>query len=307
MMGAHKVLATGLQFPEGPVALSDGSVLLVEIERRTVTKVHPDGTVEIVAQLTGGPNGAALGPDGALYIANNGGFLFQKVAGFNRARPGVPEGYSGGWIERIDLTTGAREVLYDRCGDHLLCGPNDLVFDAHGGFYFTDFGKMYPRLRMNGGLYYGKADGSRIVEVAYPMINANGVGLSSDGSTVYVAETETGRLWAFDLDAPGVIRRHGFPSPNGGRLLCGLPDFQRLDSMALQANGDICVATLIEACISVFSPEGKLLRQIPTGDPITTNICFGGPDMKTAYVTLAGTGQLVAIPWEQKGLRLHYG
>ena len=203
--------------------------------------------------------------------------------------------------------TGAREVLYDRCGDHLLCGPNDLVFDAHGGFYFTDFGKMYPRLRMNGGLYYGKADGSRIVEVAYPMINANGVGLSSDGSTVYVAETETGRLWAFDIETPGVIRRHGFPSPNGGRLLCGLPDFQRLDSMALQANGDICVATLIEACISVFSPAGKLLRQIPTGDPITTNICFGGPDMKTAYVTLAGTGQLVAIPWEQPGLRLHYG
>ncbi len=104
------VIATGLLFPEGPIACADGSILLVEIERRTVTRVRPGGGTEIVAELGGGPNGAALGPDGALYIANNGGFLFQKVSGFNRTRPGVPEGYSGGWIERLDLATGARQT-----------------------------------------------------------------------------------------------------------------------------------------------------------------------------------------------------
>lgn len=301
------VVATNLQFPEGPVAQADGSVLLVEIERRTISRVSPEGAVSLVAELDGGPNGLAVGPDGALYVANNGGFLFQTMAGFNRTKPGTPEGYAGGWIERVDITTGERRILYDRCGDHPLVGPNDIVFDAHGGFYFTDFGKMYPRMRMNGGLYYALADGSRIVEVAYPMVSPNGVGLSPDGSVVYVAETETGRLWGFDLTSPGVAKCHPFPSPHGGRLVCGLPGYQRFDSLALEANGNICVATLAAGCITVISPEGDVLRQIPTGDPVTTNICFGGKDLKTAYITLSGTGQLVRLDWPDPGLPLQYG
>lgn len=303
-MSEQRVLASGLQFPEGPIACADGSIILVEIERKTVTCVHADGRTEIVAQLDGGPNGLALGPDGALYICNNGGFLFQKQAGFNRTRPGVPEGYAGGWIERLDLNTGERRVLYTRCGDHPLVGPNDIVFDAHGGFYFTDFGKMYPRMRMNGGLYYGRADGSRIVEIAYPMIMPNGIGLSPDGATLYAAETETGRLWAFDLEAPGVVRQAPFPSPHGGRILCGLPGYQRFDSLAVSANGNICVATLVSGCITVVSPQGEVLRQVPTGDPITTNICFGGLELRTAYITLSGIGQLIEMPWPEPGLRL---
>ncbi|PTM43402.1 SMP-30/gluconolactonase/LRE family protein [Bosea sp. 124] len=303
-MTQHRVLASGLQFPEGPIACADGSILLVEIERKTITRVMPGGAVEIVAQLDGGPNGLALGPDGALYICNNGGFLFQKVSGFNRTKPGVPEGYAGGRIERLDLKTGQLSVLYTRCGDHPLCGPNDIVFDAHGGFYFTDMGKMYPRMRMNGGLYYGLADGSRIVEIAYPMTMPNGIGLSPDGATLYAAETETGRLWAFDLEAPGVVRRAPFPSPHGGRILLTLPGYQRFDSLAVSESGNICIATLISGCITVVSPQGGVLRQVPTGDPITTNICFGGPDRKTAWMTLSGTGQLIEMPWPEPGLKL---
>jgi len=301
---SHRVLAGGLRFPEGPIACPDGSVLIVEIERRTVTRVHADGSVTVVCQFDGGPNGLALGPDGALYICNNGGFLFQEQAGFNRTRRGVPEGYAGGWIERLDLDSGERRVLYSRCGDNPLVGPNDIVFDAHGGFYFTDMGKIYPRMRMNGGLYYGRADGSRIVEVAYPLIMANGVGLSPDGGVLYAAETETGRLWAFDIEAPGVVKRAPFPSPHGGRILCGLPGYQRFDSMAVSANGNICVATLVSGCITVISPEGEVLRQVPTGDPITTNICFGGPGLGTAYITLSGIGQLIEMPWPEPGLPL---
>lgn len=301
------ILASGLQFPEGPVARADGSVLLVEIERKTVSRVTADGRCEVVAQLDGGPNGLAVGPDGALYVCNNGGFLFSRGSGFNRTRPGVPEGYAGGWIERLDPDSGERRVLYDRCGDHRLVGPNDIVFDGSGGFYFTDFGKLYPRHRTNGGLYYGRADGSAIVEVAYPMIMPNGVGLSPDGSVVYVAETETGRLWAFDIEAAGVARRHPFPSPHGGRLVCGLPGYQRFDSLAVEASGNICVATLMTGCITVISPDGEVLRQVATEDPITTNICFGGPDLRTAYITLSGTGRLVAMAWPEPGLRLAYG
>ena len=208
---------------------------------------------------------------------------------------------------KVDPKTGDRRVLYGRCGEHALVGPNDLVFDRQGGFYFTDYGKMYPRYRPNGGLYYALADGSRIVEVAYPMIMPNGVGLSPDESIVYVAETETGRLWAFDLNAPGRAKRHPGPAPHGGRLVCGLPGYQRFDSLALDAEGNICVATLHTGCISVISPEGSLLSQIPTGDPITTNICFGGQDLRTAFMTLSGKGQLVAMDWDSPGLALAYG
>ena len=133
-------IATGLLFPEGPVALDDGSVLLVEIARGTLSRVTPNGRVQVVADLGGGPNGAAIGPDGAVYICNNGGFEWTREPG-NFLRPiGQAHNYSGGRIERVNLNTGRAERLYDSVDGIGLRGPNDLVFDAHGGFYVTDLG-----------------------------------------------------------------------------------------------------------------------------------------------------------------------
>ncbi len=300
------IMATGLQFPEGPVALPDGSVALVEIQRETISRVSPDGTVDVLANVGGGPNGMAVGPDGAFYVCNNGGFLFQTIAGFNRTRSGVHPDYTSGRIERFDPGTGELTTLYDRYGDYPLCGPNDIVFDHNGGFYFTDFGKNRKRDRDHAGLYYARADGSMIVEVAYPLIMANGVGLSPDDSVVYVSETETARLWAFDLEEPGRARKHPYPSPHGGRLVCGLPGYQRFDSMAVDAYGNICVATLVTGGITVVSPGGEVLRQVMLPDPMVTNICFGGAEMKTAYITMSGTGRLASMDWPEPGLRLAY-
>jgi gluconolactonase len=94
-----KVLATRLRFPEGPVALADGSIALVEIARGTVSRVTPDGKVTVIADLGGGPNGLAFGPDGALYVCNNGGFEWHEEP--SMLRPiGQPKDYSGGRIER---------------------------------------------------------------------------------------------------------------------------------------------------------------------------------------------------------------
>ena len=304
-MTVFRTIATGLSFPEGPVAMADGSVVLVEIERQTVTRVHPDGRTEVIARPGGGPNGLALGPDGAFYVCNNGGFAWRTEAGMLRPVAQASD-YASGRIERIDPATGAVSVLYDRCGAHSLRGPNDIVFDRHGGFYFSDLGKTRARDRDHGGLYYALADGSKIVEVAYPILTPNGVGLSPDGRAVYVAETETGRLWAFDLEAPGVARKAPFPSPHGGRLVAGLPGYQRFDSLAVDAPGNICVATLITGAISVISPQGAVLRQVMTGDPMTTNICFGGKDRRTAFITLSGRGELVAMDWPEPGLALAY-
>jgi gluconolactonase len=305
-MNEVRVVATGLSFPEGPVAMPDGSVALVEIERQTVSRVLSDGTVQVIARTGGGPNGLAVGPNGAFYVCNNGGFAWRLEMGL--LRPAVQASdYVSGRIERVRPETGAVSVLYDHCGASRLNGPNDLVFDAHGGFYFTDLGKTRARDRDHGVIYYALADGSKIVEVAFPCLTPNGIGLSPDGKILYVAETEPARLWAFAVNEPGVVAKQGWPSPNGGRLVTGLGGFQRFDSLAVDAAGNICVATLISGCISVIAPDGRLVRQVAMPDPVTTNICFGGPELRTAYVTLSGTGQLVAMDWSEAGLRLAYG
>lgn len=300
-----RIIATGLRFPEGPVALPDGSIALVEIARGTVTRVAPDGAVSVIASPGGGPNGLAVGPGGAFYLCNNGGFEWRDDGGVLRP-VGTPSDYSGGRIERIDPATGAVETLYTHCDGNGLCGPNDLVFDDAGGFYFTDLGKTRARTRDHGGVYYARADGSAIACVAYPVLTPNGIGLSPDGRTLYVAETETARLWAFEIEAPGRVAKQAFPSPHGGRLVCGLPGFQRFDSLAVDAAGNVCVATLVTGCISVIAPDGRLLRQVAAGDIYTTNICFGGPGLGTAYVTLSGQGALAAMDWPEPGLRLNH-
>src|SRR5260221_195795 len=138
-------IATGLQFPEGPVVLGDGSILLVEIARGTLSRVTMDGRISVVADLGGGPNGAAIGPDGG--------------------------------------------------------------------------------------------------------------GLSPDGDTLYYAETAGARVWAYDVAAPGQVRKETWPSPNGGRLVTASPGghWQRFDSLAIDALGNVCVATLMHGGISIIS------------------------------------------------------
>ena len=295
----------GLQFPEGPIAMPDGSVLLVEIRRGTLSRVDPAGKITVVAETGGGPNGAALGPDGKVYVCNNGGFEWHDLGGLTL--PGnQPADYIGGRIQRVDLGSGKVEDLYTECDGRPLRGPNDLVFDAAGGFWFTDHGKMRERDRDRTGIFYAKPDGSLIREVVFPMDAPNGIGLSPDGKRLYAAETHTGRVWAWDLASPGEIAAGISFGPGGGTLLAGLPGFQLLDSLAVDGDGNVCVATLVNGGITVISPDGAILEHVPSGDPLTTNICFGGPDLRTAYITLSGTGRLVATAWPRAGLKLNY-
>jgi gluconolactonase len=303
-MAEIRELASGLEFPEGPIALADGSVLLVEIKRGTLTRVSADGQKSVVAKTGGGPNGAALGPDGKVYVCNNGGFEWHEIGPL--VIPGdQPKDYTGGSIQRVDLATGAVETLYKSVGPHPLRGPNDLVFDPTGGFWFTDHGKTRARDRDHGGLYYARPDGSSLREMVYPLNSPNGVGLSPDGRRVYVAETHTGRVFYWELSAPGEIAPHS--SPNGGHLLAGLPGLQLLDSLAVDAEGNVCVATIVNGGITIISPDGAKIEHVPMPDPLTTNICFGGKDLRTAYVTLSATGKLVSLPWRTAGLRLAFG
>ena len=204
----------------------------------------------------------------------------------------------------MNLSTGAVETLYTHCDGVPLHGPNDIVFDGQGGFWFSDFGKTFEDRIMRGAIYYARSDGQAIRRAAHPVLTPNGVGLSPDGGTLYVTETETSRLWAYPVTAPGVLGQEPWPSPNGGRLVHGLPGFQRFDSLAVEDSGNICVATLVRGGISVFTPGGELLEFHAAPEGYCTNICFGGADRRTAFITLSGNGQLFAAHWPRAGLPL---
>lgn len=307
-MAGYRVVTDGLHFPEGPIAMPDGSVLVVEIARRTLTRVFPDGRKEIVAETGGGPNGAAIGPDGHCYICNNGGFEFARGEHPDSYRPvGQAKDYGGGRIERVDLSTGKVARLYDSCNGNPLRGPNDIVFDRKGGFWFTDLGKTRDRDMDRGAVYYARADGSLIKEAIQPFMTPNGIGLSPDEKTLYVAETEGARLWAYDIVGEGEVAKIGFPhSLNGGRLINADGGWRRFDSLAVEADGKICVATLMTGGITIADPKGGPGEFVAMDDPYTTNICFGGPGLKTAFVTLSWTGRLVALDWPRAGLPLNF-
>lgn len=300
----YRVLATGLRFPESPVPLQDGSVLVVEIERGTLTRISPSGSTEVVAQLNGGPNGAAIGPDGACYVVNNGGFAWRRDASGLLFPDGSAADYKGGRVERVDLRTGRSTTLYTQCNGIPLSAPNDLVFDRNGGFYFTDNGRNLPRSKEHGGLYYALADGSSIREVLYPLENPNGVALSPDGKTVYVALTTWRMILALPVAAPGEVVRGVDLVP--GRVVASLGGLYLLDSMAVDEHGNVNVATIVNGGILSLTPEGKEVRRTTTPDPLTTSIRFGGSDRRTAFITLGASGRLISMPWSVAGLALNY-
>ena len=293
------LIASGLQFPEGPIALSDGSIVLVEIKAGQLTHIK-DGETRCIAELGGGPNGAAMGPDGFCYVCNNGGF--EWIERGDKVYPGEqPADYTSGSIQRVNLQSGEFTTLYSHCDGEALKGPNDIVFDAQGGFWFTDHGKNRPRDRDRTGVFYALPDGTHIEEAIFPLEAPNGIGLSADETELFVAETPTGRVWAYPLQGAGRIDT---AAPR--RLLNGRSGFFMFDSLAVDAKGDICVATLMDGGITTLSAKDNPPSFVAMPDRVTTNICFGGADLKTAFITLSSTGQLVSMDWPAGGLPLNF-
>jgi len=301
------IVAEGLRFPEGPIALADERVLVVEIEGMTLTAVLPNGQSEVIAELNGGPNGAAVGPDGWVYVCNSGGWLYtdEKLES-GTIRRNTGQNPRRGWIERVRLSDGSVERLHAEYDGTPLGSPNDIVFDEHGGYYFTDYGKRSASTLEIGSLYYAPAGDSSLIKCVGALITPNGLGLSADGKTLYVAETLTRRLWAFDLAGPGRIAAKPWPSSNGGRLVAGLPDNNLLDSMALDARGRVCVACLYNGGIWTISADGSERRHTALPDLMTTNVCFGGKDLRSAFVTLSSTGRLGRLRWDIPGQPLPF-
>ena len=300
-------VASGLKFPEGPIAMPDGSVILVEMFGPRLTRVAPDGSKETIAEIAGGPNGAAIGPDGKLFLCNNGGrFTEIDLGGMVIPGPVTMSNYIGGRIQVVDIESGEVTDLYTECDGHPLVAPNDIVFDQHGGFYFTDHGLSdeSQRIAHMTGILYATADGSTIREVVFPAHEPNGIGLSPDGNKLYWAETWTSRVMQVDITAPGEVA----PIMLGDPSVClhGFPGMQLLDSLAIDGDGNVCVATMGSGGISVVSPAGDLVDFVAAGDLLTTHVCFGGDDLRTAYITASSTGRLLKTEWPRPGAKLHY-
>lgn len=300
-MSEFTVMATGLAFPEGPVVMPDGSVVVVEIKGGTLRRIWGDNRSEVIARPGGGPNGAQLGPDGAIYVCNNGGIGIGHSDG--------PEVI--GRIERIDPGTGRVDRLYDHCDGRPLRAPNDLVFDADGGIWFTDMGRTKPETDTHPGhversaVHYCRPDGSAIHAPFRGALSYNGIGLSPDGRTLYVAETQAGKVWRFGVTGPGELA-----ADEGGAVqpewFGSGPGNARFDSLALSASGTVCVATIANGGITSLFADGRI-GFLPLPETIVTNIAFGGPGLRTAYITLAGRGDLIAMAWPEAGLPLNFG
>ena len=281
------ILAEELAFPEGPVVMGDGSVIVVELAGGRITRCW-NGRKETICEIGGGPNGAAIGPGGALYVCNNGGLDLTK---FQNARGPRSEGR----IERIDLATGKFERLFDSCDGIPLEAPNDLVFDAEGRLWFTDLGKSHDGIRTASGLFTCLPDGSSISAINRHASGYNGIGISPDGCTVYVADTHQARLYSYERKA----------EPQRPQWVATAPGAVGFDSLAVTAAGNVCVATLFEGGITTITPTGQTSKR-DFDDVYVTNIAFGGPDMRDAFITLSSKGLLVKVRWDEPGLTLNY-
>jgi gluconolactonase len=278
---AGKVIAEGLGFPEGPAFDRRGNLYVVEIQGGQVSRIAPDGQRSLFARTGGGPNGSAFGPDGNLYVCNNGGF----------PRPGTER--ERGRIERI-TPGGAVSVLIDRIDGDPLASPNDLCFDAHGNFYFTDpvWGANLEEAPP-GGVCFSDLSG-RARQLHTGLKFPNGIGVTPDGTQLLVCESITSKLHAFEILAPGVLS----PPTEFARL----PDGAIPDGFAFDEAGNVLCCGFRSGKIHVFPPQGGArIGSIDFEDPQVTNVCFGGPGRRTLFVTESGLGRVVAVEWERPG------
>ena len=300
------LVAEGLGFPEGPVILPDGSLAVVEIRHGQVTRIAPDGTKQVIAKVGGGPNGAALAPDGALILCNNGGYQWVENDGWT-VPVGAAADYAGGSIQRLRIADGRVETLLTAVDGRPLSAPNDIVFDRDGGCYFTDTGKHHRHHSDHGRICYVDGVGARTV--AEPLDQPNGIALSPAGDRLYATETATARAWWWEVERPGVLRGgRTFMGAGGGNFLCAEPGYAYYDSMAVEANGNLCIGTLLQAGIAIVGPDGERIGFVDLSDldPAITNIAFGGSDMRHAYVTASATGRVYRLTWPRPGLRLNF-
>jgi gluconolactonase len=263
-----ELIAEGLEFPEGPLVDGEGNLYFSDVRDAKILQYDGE-SVSTFAENTGGANGLALHTDGTIYACQGAGRAIAKFA---------PD---------RSMTT-----VLDSVGGKPLNATNDIVIDFNGNIFFTnpargDATSSVVRIRPNGSAAVVATDQK------YP----NGIATSPDGKTLYVNDLMNGsRIWKYALSEDGEI--------SDGEILVEFGS-GFTDGMAVAASGNIYCALHAANKIMVVSPAGEILREInfPKQSGVT-NMCFGGPDFKTLYVTLGAAGKVYAIPNDEPGMKM---
>ena len=277
---------------DGSIYLDDGSLLVTEISG-TVGRLDTDGVLSRIG-CGGGLNGGAVGPDGAVYLSNNGGVLLGTGEdGLTMITGGAPGNELGdkGSLQRLDLKTGEVQSLYTHVDGIHIGWMNDIVFDISGNFYAVDTIARQGLLRRPArGVHSGRGDRPRYAERRRTLARR----------CQPLRERDPRRRSGMERGRS----RHSY-GPAG---LLPWPEQHGWDGLAVDGAGNVCVSNLVGSGISVLSPDGRQLDRFvtPEYDRWVTNISFGGPDLDTAYVCLAGRGILYSVQWPWGGLQLNF-
>ncbi|CCA92879.1 SMP-30/gluconolactonase/LRE family protein [Novosphingobium sp. PP1Y] len=285
-----RTIAKGLKFPEGLFTYPDGAIGCVEIAGGTLLRIDRRGRQEITARPGPGPNGAALLPDGSVLVADNGGIAFRRTEQGLRVA-GLPADLAPGRIVRV-APDGAVESLYTQCDGAALNGPNDLILDGLGGFWFTDTGKLRPTGQDPGALYHARLDGSRIERVLHPLDAPNGLCRTPDGDLLVVLSKARTVL---KLPARG-------DTLGPAAVFARLPGAMILDNIVCDEDGTTLIGCVRPGGIAVVSPGGILQALIALPDFAVTALAFAGEDRREVLACLSSTGRIVSLAWPRPGL-----
>lgn len=251
---------------EGPNCDKDGNIYAVNFEKdQTIGKVTPDGKGEIFVTLPGKSTGN--------------GIVFDK-AGFMYVADYVEHN-----VLKIDMKTKKIAVY---AHDDKMNQPNDLAIAPDGTLYASD-----PNWKEGTGQLWRIDKAGKTHLEAAKMGTTNGIEVSPDGKTLYVNESKQLNVWAFPIKADGSLGEK--------KLLKKFDDFG-FDGMRCDVDGNLYITRYGKGVVAVLSPKGEVLREIDVLGKMPSNICFGGPDGRTVYVTEVEHARLVAFRVDRPGL-----
>ena len=262
-------LTQPLQFTpgiEGPQCDQEGNIYAVNFEKQqTIGKVTPAGKGELFVTLPGVStgNGIVFDAQGRMYVAD----------------------YVGHSVLRVDMKTKKIEVF---AHDDSMSQPNDLAIAPNGTLYASD-----PNWKQSTGKLWKIDTSGKMQVIADNQGTTNGIEVSPDGKTLYVNETAQRNVWAFPIQADGTVGEK--------RLLKKFPDFG-FDGMRCDVDGNLYITRYRKGTVVVLSPAGEIIREIDVLGSMPSNICFGGPDGRTAYVTEVEHTRLVQFRVDKPGL-----
>jgi gluconolactonase len=276
-------IATSVSMLEGPTVDADGNVYFTDNLMQRIMRFSKDGVFSVFREKSNVANGLVIDPLGRLVAAEGSSSPTAERSGMKTG--GIPR------VTRTDLKTGRMEILADKYEGKPLSGPNDVTIDSQGRLYFTD---------SSGAAVYRLDGPGKIARIlAAPDVQRpNGIQIAPDDKTLYIVEAngvEGGarNIRAYDLLPDGTVRNM--------RVLYDFYPGRSADGMSIDTQGNLYAAagmhrtrgtaeTLDTKCgVYVISPQGKLLKFIPIPEDYLTNTAFGGPDMKTLYITAGKT------------------